>query len=129
MSSLLGQINDFAGQPPPPPPPPGPMEMKAAKSSAKTAAAPVATTDVAKLLASNQYVLPVSIVGSQAQRGPYLPGVKDLLIAVTFLRMAEQITDAGLKVGAQKFAYDLMAKGNAVLADHVSSQRAILKKK
>jgi hypothetical protein len=131
LSSLLGQINDFAGipPPPPPPPPPGPMEMKSAKSAPKTAAAPSAVTEIAKLLASSECPIPVSIVGSQAQRGPYLPGLKDLLIAVAHVRLAEQITDAGLKTTAQKFAYELMAKGNTVLADHIAKQRTSLKKK
>jgi hypothetical protein len=129
LSALLGQINDFAGVPPPPPPPPGPMEMKSAKNSTKTSAAPSASTDSAKLLASSEYPVPVTIVGSQAQRGPYLPGLKDMLIAVTYVRLAEQITTPDQKAAAQKLAYELMESGNSTLTAHIAKQRASLKKR
>jgi len=123
LSALLGQINDFAGVPPPPPPPPPPggMEMKSAKAPAKTGTAPAAA-DLGKLLSSG-YSLPVTIVGSAAQRGPYLPGLRDQLIAVTILRLAEQIVDPVQKTSAQKLAYDLMASGTSVLGAHIAKQR------
>jgi hypothetical protein len=128
LSALLGQINDFAGVPPPPPP--GTMEMKSAKGSSKTTAVSApAGSDLSRLLASGEYSVPVTIVGSQAQRGPYLPGLKDLLIAVTYVRLAEQITNPSLKASAQKLAYELMQSGNAALAQHIAKQRATLKKR
>jgi hypothetical protein len=109
LSSLLGQINDFAGVPPPPPPP-GPFEMAAAKSGAAPAAARLAA----------HAPVPVSIVGSQAQRGPYLPGLKDILIGVTYLRLAEQITVKDAQASAQKLARDLILKGTSTLSTHIS---------
>jgi hypothetical protein len=129
LSALLGQINDFAGVPPPPPPPPGPMEMKSAKGASKSAAAPSGSPDKARLLSSGDYSVPVTIVGSQAQRGPYLPGLKDILIAVTYVRLAEQITTPELKAAAQKFAYELMDAGNSTLSSHIAKQRASLKRR
>lgn len=104
------------------------MEMKSAKSTSKAGAAAAATPDVAKLIASGDYVFPVSIVGSQAQRGPYLPGLKDQLIGVTFLRLAEQISTPALKASAQRLALELIQSGTAILAGHVAKQRASLKK-
>ena len=127
LSGLIGQINDFAGVPPPPPPPPAPMALRSAKGTNATTAAAV-PEDLAKLLSSGEYSLPVTIVGSQAQRGPYLPGLKDVLIAVTYIRLAEQITDPNLKSTAQKFAYELMQTGNSTLTKHISRQAASLRK-
>jgi hypothetical protein len=125
LSSLLGQINDFAGVPPPPPPP-GTPEMSAAKS----AKAKSVSAGVSSLLASGEIPVPVSIVGSQAQRGPYLPGLKDILIGVTYLRLAEQITPVEVKSSAQKLANDLMQQGISALGAHLAKQqRATLKKK
>ena len=126
LSGLIGQINDFAGVPPPPPPPPAPMALRSAKSASTTTAA--VPEDLAKFLSSGEYSLPVTIVGSQAQRGPYLPGLKDVLIAVTYIRLAEQITDPNLKSTAQKFAYELMQTGNSTLTKHISRQAASLRK-
>jgi len=128
LSALLGQINDFAGVPPPPPPP-APMEMKSAKGASKTAPAPSGSPNIASLLSSGEYSLPVTIVGSQAQRGPYLPGLKDVLIAVTYVRLAEQITNPELKSAAQKLAYELMGSGSATLSAHIAKQRTTSLKK
>ena len=106
------------------------MEMKSAKGSSKTTAASApAGSDLSRLLTSGEYSVPVTIVGSQAQRGPYLPGLKDLLIAVTYVRLAEQITNPSIKASAQKLAYELMQSGNAALAQHIAKQRATLKKR
>ena len=58
-----------------------------------------------------------------AQRGPYLPGLKDILIGVTYLRLAEQITSPELKEAAQKMANELMQAGNGVLGAHLSKQQ------
>lgn len=126
LSSLLGQINDFAGVPPPPPPPP--TEMRAAKSAKGATSLSAGAT---QLSSTDGYAVPVSIVGSQAQRGPYLPGLKDILIGVTYLRLAEQITSPELKATAQKMANELMQTGNSALGSHLSKQqRAIsLRKK
>jgi hypothetical protein len=133
LSSLLGQINDFVGMPPPPPPPPpGPMELASAKGSSKsakvTAPSGNSSDELGRKIAAGEFVLPVSIVGSQSQRGPYLPGLKDVLIAVTYLRLAEQITTPEHKSAAQKFAYDLMQTGNTALGAHVAKQRRAKKK-
>jgi hypothetical protein len=124
LSALLGQINDFAGvPPPPPPPPPGTMEMRSAKASSKSAAvAAPAASDLGKLL-SGEYSLPVTIVGSAAQRGPYLPGLRDQLIGVTILRLAEQIVDPSHKSSAQKIAHELIHNGSTTLASHVNKLR------
>jgi hypothetical protein len=126
LSSLLGQINDFAGVPPPPPPPGG-YEM----ASAKGAAAKAAPDGAARLTSGTVHPpVPVSIVGSQAQRGPYLPGLKDLLIGVTYLRLAEQITVGDSKQSAQKLAQELILKGTSTLGAHIAKQqRAGSKKK
>ncbi len=114
LAGLLGQINDFAGVPPPPPPPPGPTAKSAAKSS-------LSDKTLAQL--SEEFAIPVSIVGSKAQRGPYLPGMKNLLIGVTFLRLSEQIVSPKHKSAAQKLAYDLIENGNAQVAENVASLR------
>jgi U5 snRNP spliceosome subunit len=115
LAGLLGQINDFAGVPPPPPPPPG--------VSAKSATAKASLTDKTLAQLSEEFAIPVSIVGSKAQRGPYLPGMKNLLIGVTFLRLSEQIVTPKHKAAAQKLAYDLIESGNAQVAETVANLR------
>jgi hypothetical protein len=115
LSSLLGQINDFAGVPPPPPPP-GPSEMASAKAL-RAESAPLVSGARAPHMP-----VPVSIVGSQAQRGPYLPWLKDILIGTTYLRLAEQITSSDQKATAQKLAYELIVKGTAGLNAHAVKQ-------
>jgi hypothetical protein len=119
LSSLLGQINDFAGMPPPPPPP-APMEMRSAKSAKNSSSI---SSETSRLTSADGYAVPVSIVGSQAQRGPYLPGLKDILIGVTYLRLAEQITSPELKATAQKMANELMQTGNSTLGSHLAKQQ------
>jgi hypothetical protein len=105
------------------------MEMASAKSL-KASSTSSASSDLCQKIASGEFVIPVSIVGSQADRGPYLPGLKDMLIAVTYLRLAEQITTPELKGSAQKLAYDLMQNGNSVLGTHIKKQtRASASKK
>ncbi|ATC65760.1 hypothetical protein CMV30_18395 [Nibricoccus aquaticus] len=126
LSALLGQINDFAGVPPPPPPPPPPpggMELKSAKAASKSAAPAAAASDLGRQIASGEFVLPVSIVGSQSQRGPYLPGLRDQLIGVAILRLAEQIVDTNQKSSAKKVAQELIATGTKSLADHIAKER------
>jgi hypothetical protein len=120
LSSLLGQINDFAGVPPPDMPPPTEAHMmKKAKSAPTKSKAPA---ELAKLFGDGPFAVPVSIVGGAAQRGPYLPGLKDILIGVSYLRLAEQITVSSLKTKAQKQAYELIRTGNAALAEFVAKQ-------
>jgi hypothetical protein len=97
------------------------MEFKSSKAFSTQGSA--ASSGLAQRLGSGEFSIPVTIVGSQAQRGPYLPGLKDVLIAVTYLRLAEQITDPGNKKSAQKLAYELMQVGNSALGSHISKQR------
>ncbi len=129
LSSLLGQINDFAGVEPPPPPPPGEgVSPKSVRSNKVSASLPEISDSIAKRIAAGDYVFPVNIIGSSAQRGPYLPGLKDILIATSMLRLAEQITVSEMKASAQKQAYTLMQAAHARLGEHIAKQLRSVKK-
>lgn len=127
LAALLGQINDFAGVEPPPPPPP--TEMKAMSAKGKTAAKSPSTSSA--LIGDGPTPVPVTIVGSSAMKGPFIPGLRDVLVGVSILRLLDQLSptaSADAKNRSKAAALELITGGSARLTEFSKKSSAALKK-
>ena len=127
LAALLGQINDFAGVEPPPPPPP--TEMKAMSAKGKTA--PKSPTTSSTLVGDGSGPVPVTIVGSSAMKGPFIPGLRDVLVGVSIIRLLEQLSptaSADAKARSKAAALDLITGGSVRLTEFSKKTSAALKR-
>lgn len=103
--------------------------MKAMSAKGKTAAkSPSASSS---LFGESSGPVPVTIVGSSAMKGPFIPGLRDVLVGVSILRLLEQLSptaSADAKARSKAAALDLIAGGSARLAGFSKKSSATLKK-
>jgi hypothetical protein len=118
LSSLLGQITDFAGNEPPPE-----QRSVAALLKGKAATKFKGKGDpIAQLLsACADGSLPVTVKGIDAPKGPYFAGLREVLIGVSIIRLAEQLKalpSAEARSKAISLGESLIQSGSARLVQY-----------